>query len=112
MNIKSLKNLLVVFFLIFSQSVKAESDYFDSANRNIIYDATHCFSDEELVQLAESVENEKICLQNIEMYKKFAEKNFVTPAPQSWYQEPSFIVGGIVVSFVAGSILTYLVVSK
>lgn len=70
-----------------------------------------CYSKEERLKIAKALVDLKKC--EVEVYQKtqLIKQNMLTydglnPGP-AWWQEPSFVAGGIIVSFSVGTLVTW-----
>lgn len=68
---------------------------------------THCvcYSPKALKRIAEVVRANTDCQLELEEYKRFQQNEMQPMQQAAWYQEPSFIVGGVVLSLGVGVML-------
>ena len=71
-----------------------------------------CYSYEQLEQIAERISFADRCEIELRYYKDFADKNYEKCEKIEWYQQPSIIVGGIMLSISLASVLGYLIGSS
>jgi hypothetical protein len=93
----------MIFLLIGSQNVKAEETK----------DDPRCFSKEELHDIAGGLRELETCNEALKMRERFIDKEIAAGHDKTaWWQEPSFIVGGIVVSASIASLTTFLIIKS
>lgn len=71
-----------------------------------------CYHPDALNLIGQQITERKKCLIELENEKSLVQTNLINNASQgqAWWQEPSFIVGGIVVTFTTTALITYLLV--
>lgn len=65
-----------------------------------------CYDHHQLEKIADGLKDLKTCRATLKLREEFIESAQLAPPPEHpWWQEPQFIVGGVVVSFGTGLIL-------
>jgi hypothetical protein len=70
-------------------------------------DPCTCYHGDALDKIALEIQFAETCRKNLERYKRFAEEA-QKPVGTEWYQEPAFIVGGLILTFSTAGVIGYL----
>jgi hypothetical protein len=67
-----------------------------------------CFTEEQLKDISDGLEELDLCKKALEEYKDFSDKNYKKCEGTEWYQEPTFILGGMVIGFSLFGVVGYM----
>jgi hypothetical protein len=104
-----LKNLLAMLLVapLSIPSFAAELRGFDPTECKDDLTPCTCYSQPAIDKIAEQLMLWDECERNLTRYKAFAEEA-QKPIATEWYQEPAFIVGGMILTFSTAGVIGYL----
>lgn len=69
-----------------------------------------CYSPEQLAAIAQELQGHELCKKTLALREQFIEQAKLNPPPeQAWWQDPSVVMGGVVVSASVGLAIGLLV---
>ena len=74
-----------------------------------------CYTDQEISILASTIKDHEVCKKTLALREQFIQENLTKYQPQietSWWQEPSYIAGGVIISFGFGIAIGAVLLSK
>ena len=107
---KVTKTLLTIFLtlnpnLLFAVTLKPS----DCETRGL---SCSCFTKEDTRKIAGGIASLKICRYELKLSQDFLSAHKIEDTKLPFYKEPSFIAGGLVISFGVGGLITYLLMSR
>lgn len=99
-----LKRVIATLLILFYPVAKADTVYLHSVTPEECKEpGCICFYPEASARIAGAIVDLQNCLYEVKRYKEFAP----VVVNKSWYEDPTYVVGGVAVSFFLGGLLVY-----